>query len=239
MTRTKAVAGILVVGLALGTQAMAHGSIEGNVAFTGKAPAPVKLKREADPFCAKKPMMDESVTVKDGKLANVYVRIVKGAAKGAAPAGDVMVDQIDCMYRPRIQGAVTGQKLVVKNSDKTLHNVHTYVGKKTVFNRAMPPVATMPPIEYAMSESGNTTIRFQCDVHPWMKGYVHLTDHPFFAVSGEDGSFKIANVPAGTYTVEAIHEKFGPKTVEVKVEEGKPAKAEFAYAGTEKAPPEK
>jgi plastocyanin len=211
----------------------ADGSIEGTVDFTGKAPTPAKLHREADPYCAKTPMTDPSVLVKNGKLENVWVHVTKGAT-GAAKVDTTKVvemDQKNCMYSPRMTTAVVGQKIQAKNGDPVLHNVHTYLGSATVFNKGMPNEKT-PPIEYTAKDEG--MMRWKCDVHPWMRGYIGISKNGLQAVSGGDGTFKIDNVPAGKYTLEAWHEKYGTKTQEVTVEAGKPAKVTFKYDGTEK-----
>jgi plastocyanin len=211
----------------------ADGSIEGTVDFTGKAPTPAKLHREADPYCAKTPMTDPSVLVKNGKLENVWVHVTKGAT-GAAKVDTSKVaemDQKNCMYTPRMTTAVVGQKIQAKNGDPVLHNVHTYMGSTTVFNKGMPNEKT-PPIEYTAKEEG--MMRWKCDVHPWMRGYIGISKNGLQAVSGSDGTFKIDNVPAGKYTLESWHEKYGTKTQEVTVEAGKPAKVTFKYDGTEK-----
>lgn len=209
-------------------------TLSATVMFTGTAPTPAKLKREADPFCAKTAMTSEEVLVKDGKLANVLVRVKDGASGSfTAPTTNAIVDQVDCMYRPRVQGVVAGQTIEVKNSDKTGHNVHTYKGDETIFNRAQPQPGTFTKKgdELGVKEG---PIAFKCDIHPWMTGYVVVNTNPYFAVSDETGLAKI-ELPAGKYTLEAWHEKFGVKTAEVTVEEGKPAEVKFEYAGTEKS----
>lgn len=207
--------------------------LSGAVEFTGTPPPAAKLDRESDAFCAKKPMTDESVIVKNKKLVNVWVHVTKGApeTRAAPDAPEVVVDQVDCMYRPRIQVAMLGQKVVAKNADPILHNVHTYLGAATVFNKGMPD-ANAKPITHSAEKDG--VIRWKCDVHSWMRAYVGVNRNPYQAVTGDDGSFKIDGIPPGTYTLEAWHEKFGAKTVEVTVEAGKPATATFKYDGTEK-----
>src|SRR5204862_810012 len=128
----------VAAALCIPAAAMAE-SIEGAVDFTGKTPTPGKLHREADPFCAKKPMTDPAVLVKGGKLENVWVHVTKGAKENAKPPSTpVEVDQKDCMYDPRLSTAVVGQKIVAKNGDPMLHNVHTYLGSATLFNKGMP-----------------------------------------------------------------------------------------------------
>ena len=226
-SRLLAVAAALIIPAA----AMAE-TIEGAVDFTGKAPTAGKLHREADPFCAKKPMTDPTVLTKGGKLQNVWVHVTKGAKPVASPpSGTVEMDQKDCMYEPRMTTAVVGQKIQAKNGDPVLHNVHTYLGSSTLFNKGMPNDKAAP-IEYTAKDEG--VIKWKCDVHPWMRGYIGVSKSGLQAVTGADGSFKIENVPPGKYTVEAWHEKYGTKTQEVTVEAGKPAKATFKYDGTEK-----
>jgi len=226
-SRLLAVAAALIIPAA----AMAE-TIEGVVDFTGKAPTPGKLHREADPFCAKKPMTDPTVLTKGGKLQNVWVHVSKGAKEAAkVPATAVEMDQKDCMYEPRFTTAVVGQKIQAKNGDPVLHNVHTYLGSATLFNKGMPNDKAAP-IEYTAKDEG--MMKWKCDVHPWMRGFIGVSKSGLQAVTGADGSFKIENVPPGKYTIEAWHEKYGTKTQEVTVEAGKPAKATFKYDGTEK-----
>jgi plastocyanin len=220
----------LAAAALLPLSAMAE-TIEGDVTFTGKAPTPGKLHREADPYCAKKPMTDPAVTVKSGKLENVWVHVTKGAKETAkAPDTVVEMDQKDCMYEPRMAMAVVGQKIQAKNGDPVLHNVHTYLGATTLFNKGMPNDKAAP-IEYTAKEEG--MMKWKCDVHPWMRGYIGISKNGLQAVA-KDGTFKIDNVPPGKYTLEAWHEKYGTKTQEVTVEAGKPAKVTFKYDGTEK-----
>ena len=232
MTKLRIAALALAGSLPLAALA-ADGSIEGTVDFTGKAPTAAKLHREADPFCAKKPMTDPSVQVKNGKLENVWVHVSKGAPATVKPdtSKSVEMDQKDCMYEPRMTTAVVGQKIVAKNGDPVLHNVHTYLGATTVFNKGMPNETT-PPLEYVAKDEG--MMRWKCDVHPWMRGYIGISKSGLQAVTSGDGSFKIANVPPGKYTVESWHEKYGTKTQEVTVEAGKAANVTFKYDGTEK-----
>jgi plastocyanin len=203
------------------------GVISGSVKLTGTPPVMELTKRQADPFCAKTPMKDEEVVVgAGGALKNVIVRISQGiSGHYDPPAAAAMLDQSACMYRPRVQGVMTGQALEIKNSDQTLHNIHGFKGPSTLFNQAEIP--GMAPITRKLTET-DQVLKFKCDVHPWMTGYVLVSSHPFFAVTGDDGSFKIGNVPPGKYTLEAWHERFGTKTTEVTVAD-KPVEAAFQY----------
>jgi plastocyanin len=206
------------------------GTIKGTIKMNGTAPAPREVNMKADPYCAKQPGSkdEEFVTGPGGTLKNVIVRVAKGLPEGAAaPAGEVVVDQSGCQYRPHVQVAQAGQTVVIKNSDQTLHNVHTYKGPATLFNQAQ--VFGMPPIKKKFPTVGDV-VKFKCDVHPWMTGYLLVTDNPFHAVTDADGTFTIKDVPAGSYTVEVWHEKLGTKQVPVTVEKDKPVTIDLELA---------
>jgi plastocyanin len=203
-------------------------NITGAVKVVGAPPEMPLTKRQADPFCAKTPMKEEEVVVgPGGALKNVMVRISKGiTGKYDPPADRATLDQTACMYRPRVQGIVAGQTLEIRNSDQTLHNVHGYKGASTLFNQAEIP--GLPPITKKLTDA-DQTVKFKCDVHPWMTGYVVVSSHPFFAVTGDDGKFDIAKVPPGKYTLEAWHERYGVKTSDITVTADKPTEVSFQY----------
>lgn len=202
------------------------GTITGHIAFKGTVPKPVPIPKN-DPFCAKLKIADERVVATDGKLRDVHVSLPSGTAGTHAPvAPTVTVDQSGCMYRPRVVGVMDGQKVVVKNSDMTFHNVRGTHGKHHVFNHGHPQ--KFPPITESAGKAGQT-LTLRCDIHPWMRGYAVVTDHPFFDVSAGDGSFTIANVPAGTHEVQAWHPELGLKKARVKVKAGKTARVVFTF----------
>lgn len=208
------------------------GKVTGTIAFTGTAPEMPVLRRGADPVCAAREMRAETILVNgNGTLRNVLVRVKPGTVPGWAPAAPVLVDQVDCMYRPRVQGGVVGQKLVVKNSDDTAHNVHLRSvelgqrqGVDSLWNRQQP--ARTRPIESTIEKAD--VIRFKCDQHGWMSGYVVVSDNGYFTVTGDDGSFDL-EVPAGEVTVEAWHEFYGVKEQTVTVAEGGAAAVAFSF----------
>jgi plastocyanin len=204
-------------------------SIQGKVTLTGTPPEMAFTKRDADPYCARTPMRDEEVVVgPGGALKNVILRITKGITGNyEPPMTSVTLDQTQCMYRPRVAMVMAGQSLLVRNSDQTLHNVHTYKGASTLFNQAEVP--GLPAIAKVFKDATGEILKFKCDVHPWMTGYVGVMGHPFFAVSGADGKFEIPKVPAGKYTLEAWHERFGTKSQEITVEAGKPLDVAFSF----------
>jgi plastocyanin len=208
--------------------ATGSGTISGTVKLIGTPPEMPMTKRQADPYCAKTPTKEEEVVVgAGGGLKNVIVRVTKGVSGHYdPPASPATVDQSACMYRPRVQGIVVGQPVQIRNSDQTLHNIHGYKGASTLFNQAEIP--GQPPMMKQFNDA-DQIVKLKCDVHPWMTGYVLVSSHPFFAVTGDDGSFKISGLPPGNYTVEAWHERYGAKTADVSVAADKPATASFQF----------
>jgi plastocyanin len=152
-----------------------------------------------------------------GELADVVVSLqgVTGKSTGASAPPAVM-DQKGCVYTPTILAIQTGQKLIVKNSDTCIHNVHTKptVAGNEESNQVQMPGGADLTFTFAQPEP---FLKFQCDVHPWMFAWVTVVDSPYFSVSDKDGKFVIKNVPAGKYTVEAAHRKLGAQTQDVEV----------------------
>jgi plastocyanin len=166
-------------------------------------------------------------------LKNVAVYVKAGvAAPPPVPADPVVVTQKECMYRPRVSGAMAGQAITIGSSDPTLHNVQAYRGDATLFNQAVPS-PTSPPIQKTVEPGEPNLMTFKCGVHPWMKGYVVVSENPFIGVSGDDGKVVLKDVPAGKLALAAWHEKYGTKTVDVTVEPDKTATATIDYTGTE------
>jgi plastocyanin len=212
------------------------GSIKGKVNFTGTAPEMPELNRQADPFCAKTPMKAQEVVINaNNTLKNVAVTITRGAPAIKAPveAATAEIDQQNCMYAPRTITSVFGQVVKIVNSDPILHNVHTYAGDKTLFNRAQPKGA--PAIDKSFTKEDGEVIKFKCDVHPWMTGWLVQSDSGLSAVTGDNGEFEIKNVPVGSYTLQAWQEQYGTKSIEVTVQANQAAEADFSFDGTEKA----
>ena len=211
--------------------ALAAGTVTGKIALEGTAPAPEMIKMSADPFCAgaHKDAPSETVVANgNGTLKNVFVYVKEGAEGQTfeTPKTAVVFDQSTCIYKPHVFGVQVNQDIEILNSDSTLHNVHAMGEKNKGFNLGMPIKGMKLKKKFSEPE---VMVKFKCDVHPWMNAYVGVLPHPFFSVSGDDGTFKIENLPAGTYTIEAWHEKYGPQTQQVTLAEGESKEANFSY----------
>lgn len=206
-------------------------TIAGTITYEGQVPTLRPLDMNADPNCAAKhdsPVMPDMLVLGEGNtMGNIFVQ-VKNAPGGTypAPAAAVVIDQNGCRYEPHVAGVLVGQALEFKNSDGLLHNVHGLPQVNPSFNVAMPGSRTETDIELNQPEP---LFPVKCDVHPWMQAFVAVMSHPFFDVTGTDGGFTIANLPAGTYEIEAWHERLGTQTTEVTVAEGGTATADFTF----------
>ncbi len=211
--------------------ALAGGTVTGKVAFEGTAPTPEVIKMSADPFCATahKEVASEAVVVNsNGTLKNVFVYVKEGLEGQTfeSPKDAVTFDQAGCVYKPHVFGVMVNQPVEILNSDSTLHNVHAVAEKNKGFNLGMPIKGMKLKKTFGEPE---VMVKMKCDVHPWMNAYIGVLPHPFYSVSGEDGTFKIENLPAGTYTIETWHEKYGAQTQQVTVAEGESKTADFSY----------
>lgn len=205
-------------------------TVAGTVTYEGAVPTLKPVSMSADPTCASKhsgPVPSDVLVLGPNKeLGNVFVYVKEGLpdAQWAAPSTPAVIDQNGCLYHPHVLGVIVGQPLQFKNSDGLLHNVHALPKVNQEFNIAMPAERTTADHKFEQAEG---VFQIKCDVHPWMAAYVAVLKHPFFAVTGTDGKFTIANLPAGNYTVEAWHEKLGFQTQQVTVTDGGTATASF------------
>jgi plastocyanin len=207
------------------------GNIAGRTTFEGTAPKPGIVRMDADPNCvqAGATSTDETVVVGDaGALQNVFVYVKDGLGdlRFPIPSVPAVLDQKGCHYVPHVLGVQVGQNVEIVNSDPTLHNVHAVPKANQEFNMGQP----LPGIKFTRQFSTREVmVPFKCDVHPWMQAYVGVVDHPYFAVTGADGSFSLKGLPPGTYTIEAWHEQLGTQTQSVTVGEKESKDIAFSF----------
>ncbi len=206
-------------------------TVQGKTIFEGTPPAREKIAMDADAYCKanhQDAVLSDSVLVSpDGKLQNVFVYVKEGiTGKYAPPKDPVVFDQHGCTYTPHVFGIQVGQPFKILNSDETLHNIHALPEKSAQFNLAMPFKGMELTKKFAKPE---IMVKIKCDVHPWMSAYGGVLDHPFFAVSASDGSFQLPKLPAGTYTIEAWHEKFGTQSQSVTVGDNETKNISFTF----------
>jgi plastocyanin len=204
------------------------GSISGTVKFKGTAPAPKKLDVGKDKeVCGKTAKTDPSLIVDNGNLVNAVVTITDIKKGKKIELKKVQLDQNGCEYHPHVLAFPAGSTIEVINPDGILHNVHSYSKVNTPFNQAQPKFKKTLEVKVEKPEA----VEVKCDVHGWMHGWLVATETPYFAVTDKSGSFKLDNVPAGSYTVEVWHEKLGKSTQKVTVKAKEDAKVSFEIAG--------
>ncbi len=213
-----------------------EGTVTGKIGFEGTAPKFRPISMDADPVCATKhsgPVYPDAVVVNDnGTLRNVFV-YVKGGLEGKrfrVPDSAVQLDQNGCIYQPHVFGIQAGQNLAVLTSDDTTHNIHPIPKTNREWNVSQPPGAD--PIIKSFSRP-EVSIPVKCNQHPWMRAYIHVMSHPFFSVSGADGTFSLDGIPPGDYELEAIHEQYGAQTMQVTVAASGSATADFSFSATQ------
>jgi hypothetical protein len=225
-------AGAPAAGAAAGGSGTGSGTISGKIAFDGTAPAPDKVKVTADPKCAamhKDGLEKQTIKVTNGGLAEVLV-YVKSGVNGSypAPTEAALLDQKGCNYSPLVLAVQAGQSIKIRNSDDTLHNIHPRPTTNEEFNFGQPKQGSETEKKFDKPE---LSIPVGCDVHPWMRAYIHVLSNPFFAVTKEDGSYEIKGLPDGDYEVEALHAKLPPVSQKVSIKGGQAAKLDLTVKG--------
>ncbi len=190
-------------------------TITGTVKLDGTAPKATRIRMDAEPNCAKlhtTPVMAEDYVVGDkGALANVVVYVKEGLGNRTfpTPTDTAKLDQHGCMYVPHVIAVQVGQPVEIINSDPTTHNIHPVPANNQEWNKSQPPKAENIHQTFAREE---VAIKVKCNVHPWMSSYIAVLKHPYFKVTGKDGTFEIKNLPPGDYTLVAWHEALGAST---------------------------
>ena len=212
-------------------------SVVGVVKFEGQRPRRRRLgfreKRGKLSACLKlykTPPLDENLLVsKKGEVANVFVYVRKGLEKNKKyllPKKPATLNQVKCMFQPRVQGVRVGQKFVMKNGDPVLHNIRSFSFRNRAFNIAQ-PVKSEDRLK--IFKHRERAVMIQCDIHPWMKAYFFVMDHPYFAVTDAKGRFKIEGLPAGKYTLSAWHEVFGEQQTTITVGDSGSTEIGFSF----------
>ncbi|MCG3129117.1 MAG: hypothetical protein CHACPFDD_04026 [Phycisphaerae bacterium] len=227
----------VLVAAACACGALADGSVKGKVNFKGKPPKYKAIQMSADANCAamhKDPVRPEYIVVNDnGTLRDVFIHVKSGLTKKdwPVPTTSVLIDQSGCTYKPHVFAVQAGQPILIRNSDGTSHNIHSLPKTNQPFNFGQPQKGMEKTETFKNPE---LEIKIKCDVHPWMGAWCHVVDHPFYAVTGADGTFEIKGLPAGEYEIEAWQEKLGTQTMKVKVGDGESKDIEFTFEKGEK-----
>jgi plastocyanin len=207
----------------------ATGSISGKVKFEGQPPKPAHINTSSDPSCPKSASSsnEEFVLGSGGTLANVVVYVSDGLGDRnfEVPTQAAVVEQKGCMYEPHVLALRANQKLQVINRDTTMHNIHPLPQNNREWNKAQPSGTTLEEI-FTREE---VAIPVKCNVHPWMRSYIAVLKHPFFAVTSKDGGFDLHNLPPGEYTVEAWHESLGRMKQKITVAIGQATTLDFVF----------
>jgi plastocyanin len=206
--------------------------VRGAVSFEGTPPEAESIDMSQEPFCeasyGEGGARTQQVLVNDGQLENVFVYVKSGLDREfPAPGQAKELDQMGCRYTPHVMGLQVGQELAILNSDSLLHNINAKPTENRGFNISQPQAGMRTTRTFAVPE---VMIPVECDVHGWMNAYIGVLEHPFYAVSGSDGSFALDGLPAGEYVVEAWHERYGTMVDTVSLAVGDTAEVSFTYS---------
>jgi Carboxypeptidase regulatory-like domain len=207
-------------------------TVTGKVSFEGQPPKAQPINMSAEPDCKKlhgEAVYPDVVAIDAaGGLANVFVWVKSGLeGKNFKPSDQpVELDQKGCIYQPHVLALQVNQPLEVVNTDPLTHNVHPLPTVNREWNKSQTPGS--PAIDYKFPRQ-EIMLPVKCNIHPWMRSYISVVDHPFFAVTKADGTFEIKGLPPGTYTIEAKHESLGEKEMSVTLTDAGSATADFAF----------
>jgi hypothetical protein len=208
------------------------GTISGHVRYHGPRPERKRISMEEDPACgkaAKGPAYEDKLVVsRDGGVGNAFVYIKSGleGKKFETPSEPVVLDQKGCVFAPRVMGAQVKQTVLIRNGDPLEHNIHPMPKINLGWNEVMTPGSPDAPHRFAHQE---VMMRVKCNVHGWMRAYLGVLDHPYYAVTGSDGWFELKNIPPGDYTLGVWHEELGEMEKPAKLTPAASQQVEFAF----------
>ncbi len=209
------------------------GTVKGKVSFQGTTPAVQEISVLGNPECAvfhpDGKVKSEELIVSDGALQNVFVYVKEGLEGRSfpTPTEPVTIENKGCLYVPHVIGVQVNQPVILLNNDPTLHNIHSYSKNSKPWNLGLPIQGMKQTKKF---EAAEVMVPMKCDVHPWMRGYIGVLPHPYFAVTGKDGTFEIKNLPPGEYLIEAWHEKLGVQSQKIKIEPQASKEIEFKFS---------
>ena len=225
---------ISALAVSAGVCSVSMADVTGKAVLDGQAPKPKPINMAAVPQCAGHPQaFDEGIVAgAKGELKNVVVYVKDGAKLGGeVPKEPVVLDQKNCVYTPHVVTVMVGQELKARNSDNFLHNVHGLAKDNGEFNFPQQNAGQENKVDATKAPE---TYKVKCDVHPWMSAWVVVVDHPFSAVTGDNGEFTLKGLKDGKYTLVAWQEKLGTQEAQIEVKDGK-ATADFKFAPKKKA----
>ena len=221
---------VFAFAIFLASSAYSEGIVTGKVTYSGPPVVPQPINFGAEKQCAevhgdKMPVNEDLVINPNGTVKWALVRIQEDVPGDyPVPTDPVLIDQTGCTFVPHVSSVRAGQPVEFKNSDAVLHNVRGFSKLGQSFNVAQPIQGMKTKKTFALPEP---EMPIKCDVHFWMIGYLHIMPNPFYAITGDDGTFAIKGLPAGTYTLELWHEKLGSQTQTITVKDGETETADF------------
>jgi hypothetical protein len=212
--------------------AAGSGAIVGWVGYQGAPPKPRPIIFGGERVCAdlnkNKTPLDESVVLNPNNTVKWAVVAIRGKVPGEhrPPDKPVIMDQVNCVFVPHAAALMVGQEIEYRNSDPVSHNIRGTPRRNSPFNSIF-AAKMSTKAKFDQPEVG---IPLKCDIHFWMSSYIHVFSHPFFAITGDDGSYVITGVPPGRYTLQVWHEKLKPQTQTVEVKAGEVKEVPFTLS---------
>lgn len=204
--------------------AASAGSITGRVVLVGDVPQPKKIEIKKDTEkCGTEKLAEDMVVSPDRGIKNAVVSLLGVKGKPAKLDGNAALDQKGCVFNPHVLIVPVGTPVDILNNEGIIHNFHTYSTKNPPVNKAQPPFKKKMTETFAQPE----VFKISCDFHPWMLGWIVVTDHPYVVTTDREGAFKLTDVPSGTQTIEVWHETLGKLTRQVSVKAGEETKVTF------------